>query len=74
MAIDHHHLISSMMYQVSYSHTGSMKSICAQEYVQADNTNEAWVMGDCKAIGNEVVVSVQPMFNSLGGKFQTGTY
>ena len=74
MAIDHHHLISTMMYQVSYSHTGSMKSICAQEYVEAQNTNAAWVMGDCKAIGNEVVVSVQPMFNCLGGKFQTGTY
>ena len=63
-----------MMYQISYSRTGNLKSICAQECVEAENANKAWLMGDCRAVGNEVVVDVEPLFNSLGGGFQTGVY
>jgi hypothetical protein len=61
LAIVHHHTISAVLYQISFSNTGSMKAICAQEYVEAETYNEAYAMGCSRSIGREVVVAVNPV-------------
>ena len=49
-----------MYYQVSYSNTGQLRAVCAQEYVEAESYDEAFAMGCGRAIGREVVVACEP--------------
>jgi hypothetical protein len=55
-----------MIYQISFSNTGQMKAICAQEYVEAESYEEAFAMGCGRAIGREVVVACEPAFRTPG--------
>jgi hypothetical protein len=49
-----------MLYQVNYNR-GYNTPVCATEYVHADSYDEAWVMGDCKAMYPERVFDVYPI-------------
>jgi hypothetical protein len=49
-----------MLYQVNYNR-GYNTPVCATEYVHADSHDEAWVMGDCKAMYPERVFDVYPI-------------
>jgi len=49
-----------MLYQVNYNR-GYNTPVCATEYVHADSYDEAWVMGDCKAMYPEQVFDVYPI-------------
>jgi hypothetical protein len=49
-----------MLYQVNYNR-GYNTQVCATEYVHADSHDEAWVMGDCKAMYPERVFDVYPI-------------
>lgn len=53
-----------MLYQVSYSNTGSLNAICAQDYVEADDYDTAYSMGCSRAIGREVVVAVNRIWEN----------
>ena len=46
-----------MLYQINYNR-GYNTPVCATEYVHADSTDEAWVMGDCMAQYPEQVSGV----------------
>lgn len=50
-----------MLFQVSYSHTGSYGACCAQDYVQADSYDEAWALAGCSAAENETIIDVIPI-------------
>ena len=63
-----------MIYQVNYNR-GYNTPVCATEYVHADSHDEAWVMGDCKAMYPERVFDVYPIKDAaIGVHWMTPNY